>query len=66
MPIIGLQVLAIAKWIGMMKPDYVWTLIDGIINELNSLNLLILESMEGVLVVKPYVPRIKDLDNFKA
>ncbi|XP_057440245.1 glutamate receptor 2.7-like [Lotus japonicus] len=65
-PRLGSRLFAIAKSIGMMEQGYVWIVTDGIANLLNSLNSSVVESMEGVLGVRPYVPKTKELDHFKA
>ncbi|XP_057458927.1 glutamate receptor 2.9-like [Lotus japonicus] len=63
---LGSRLFAIAKSIGMMEQGYVWIVTDGMANSLNSLNSYVVESMEGVLGVRPYVPKSKELDGFKA
>ncbi|XP_057432782.1 glutamate receptor 2.7-like [Lotus japonicus] len=65
-PRLGSRLFAIAKSIGMMEQGYVWIVTDGIANLLNSLNSSVVESMEGVLGVRTYVPKTKELDGFKA
>ncbi|CAN4075755.1 unnamed protein product [Withania somnifera] len=52
------------KQLGMMSEGYVWIVTDAIANELNSLDASVIESMEGVLGVKPYVPTNKMLEDF--
>ncbi|XP_061374921.1 glutamate receptor 2.7-like isoform X2 [Gastrolobium bilobum] len=65
-PRFGFHLLTIASQIGMMEQGYVWILTDGMANWFNSLNSSVMESMEGVLGVRPYIPRTKALDDFKA
>lgn len=55
-----------AKELGMMSEMYAWILTDGIANIVNSLNPPILDSMNGALGVKFYVPKSKELDDFTA
>ncbi|KAL6345712.1 hypothetical protein AAG906_017453 [Vitis piasezkii] len=50
---------------GMMEEGYVWILTDGITDFLSTLNASAIDSMQGVLGVKPHVPRTKELESFK-
>ncbi|MCL7024061.1 hypothetical protein MKW94_011546 [Papaver nudicaule] len=49
---------------GMMSKGYAWIITDGVTELLSSMNSSVIESMQGVLGVKPHVPRSKELDNF--
>ncbi|KAJ8634665.1 hypothetical protein MRB53_008932 [Persea americana] len=51
--------------VGMMSEGYVWIITDRVANQLDSMNASVIESMQGVLGVRPYVPKSKNLDNFK-
>ncbi|EYU22044.1 hypothetical protein MIMGU_mgv1a019033mg, partial [Erythranthe guttata] len=53
-----------AKEIGMMSQDYAWIITDSITNDLNSMNPSVIASMLGVIGVRPYVPKTKELDDF--
>ncbi|KAI3473032.1 hypothetical protein Pfo_030115, partial [Paulownia fortunei] len=53
-----------AKQLGMMSQEYAWIVTDGVTNELNSMDPSVIESMLGVIGVKPYVPKTKELDDF--
>ncbi|CAA0814983.1 Glutamate receptor 2.7 [Striga hermonthica] len=53
-----------AKELGMMSREYAWIVTDGVTNELGSMNRSVIESMTGVIGVKPYVPRTSELDDF--
>ncbi|KAK4482075.1 hypothetical protein RD792_011573 [Penstemon davidsonii] len=61
---LGSRLFTKAKQLGMMSEEYVWIITDGIANELNSLDPSVLESMVGVIGVKPYTPKTKELDDF--
>ncbi|KAJ1380975.1 Receptor, ligand binding region [Sesbania bispinosa] len=65
-PRLGSRLFTLAKQIGMMDQGYVWIVTDGMTNLFSSLNTSVMESMEGVLGVRPYVPRTKELNYFKA
>ncbi|XP_042492511.1 glutamate receptor 2.7-like isoform X2 [Macadamia integrifolia] len=54
-----------AKKVGMMNEGYAWIITDGLSNQLNSMNLSLIHSMQGVLGVEPYVPMSDKLNNFK-
>ncbi|KAK4277270.1 hypothetical protein QN277_015288 [Acacia crassicarpa] len=60
----GVRLFTIAKQIGMMSKGYVWIVTDGLANGLSSLNSSVIESMEGVLGVRTYIPKTKQLDEF--
>lgn len=55
-----------AKDIGLMKQGYVWILTNAIIDGLSIMNETEIETMQGVLGVKTYVPRSKELENFRS
>ncbi|CAK8568520.1 unnamed protein product [Lathyrus sativus] len=64
-PTLGSKLFTMAKKIGMMGQGYVWIVTDSMTNLFNSLNLDVLESMEGVIGVRTYIPRTKELDDFR-
>ncbi|KAK4435709.1 Glutamate receptor 2.8 [Sesamum alatum] len=53
-----------AKQLGMMSQDYAWIVTDGITTELSLMDPSVIESMLGVIGVRPYIPKTKELDNF--
>ncbi|CAA0371054.1 unnamed protein product [Arabidopsis thaliana] len=55
-----------AKEIGLMKPGYVWILTNGVTDDLSSISETGVEAMEGVLGIKTYIPKSKDLDKFRS
>ncbi|XP_048234687.1 glutamate receptor 2.2 isoform X2 [Ricinus communis] len=65
LPAIGIRLITIAKEIGMMSTGYVWIMTDGMTDFLDSLDNLDIELMQGVLGVKPYVPRTKKIERFR-
>ncbi|KAL7140515.1 hypothetical protein ABFS83_09G124700 [Erythranthe nasuta] len=52
-----------AKEAGMMGEGYVWIVTTSIMNLFYSLNSIVQESMQGVIGVKPLVPRSSKLDS---
>lgn len=61
---LGSRIFAKINQLGMMSDEYAWILTDGMTNELNSVNPSVVESMLGVIGVKPYTLRTKELDSF--
>ncbi|KAL4650639.1 hypothetical protein ACB092_01G102400 [Castanea dentata] len=55
-----------AKEIGMMSEGYVWITTNVITNSLSLIERSVLNSMQGVLGVKTYLPETKELENFTA
>ncbi|XP_052182050.1 glutamate receptor 2.2-like [Diospyros lotus] len=53
------------KEVGMMRQGYVWIITDAITSLLDSMDPTHIEAMQGVIGVKTYVPRSKELDKFK-
>jgi len=65
MPIsLGSKLFTMAKEIGMMSEGFVWIVTDAMANQLNSMDASVIESMEGVIGVKPYVPKSKKVEDF--
>jgi ionotropic glutamate receptor len=58
------QLFTKAKEIGMMREGYVWIITNGIANSFTSIEPSILDSMQGVLGIKTYVPKTKVLEDF--
>nr|XP_017251627.1 PREDICTED: glutamate receptor 2.8-like [Daucus carota subsp. sativus] len=53
-----------AQEIGMMSEGYAWIVSSGIMDMISSLDSHILESMQGVLGVRPQIPESENLDSF--
>ncbi|KAK4737526.1 hypothetical protein R3W88_001223 [Solanum pinnatisectum] len=65
MPIsLGSKLFAMAKEIGMMSKGFVWIVTDSMADQLNLMDVSVIESMEGVIRVKPYVPKRKKVKDF--
>ncbi|XP_026398150.1 glutamate receptor 2.2-like [Papaver somniferum] len=65
-PALGIRVFQKAKMIGMMSKGYSWIITDGLANYLGSFNSSVIDSMQGVLGVRPYIPSSTELDEFRA
>ncbi|KAF5199265.1 Glutamate receptor 2.2 [Thalictrum thalictroides] len=52
------------KQMGMMTEGYVWIITNGLMNVLESLEPTVIDSMQGVIGVEPYIPKSQKLDNF--
>lgn len=59
------RLFSLAREAGMMSKGTAWIITDALSNSISSLNAATIESMEGVLGMRPYIPRSKNLDNFK-
>ncbi|GLT58278.1 hypothetical protein SLA2020_311830, partial [Shorea laevis] len=64
-PELGSRVFDKAKEIGMMGEGYVWIITDGMTNVWSLVNRLDMDSMQGVLGVRTYIPKSKELHSFK-
>jgi ionotropic glutamate receptor len=53
-----------AKEIGMMREGYVWIITKGIANSFTSIEPSVMDSMQGVIGIKTYVPKTKELEDF--
>ncbi|KAK2658040.1 hypothetical protein Ddye_011092 [Dipteronia dyeriana] len=53
-----------ANKLEMMSTGYVWIVTDTIMSFLHSMETSVVESMQGVLGFKPYIPESKELRNF--
>ncbi|PIA37057.1 hypothetical protein AQUCO_03100069v1 [Aquilegia coerulea] len=58
------RLFLIAKEVGMMTKGYVWIITDGLTDLLSSMDASIVDSMQGVLGIKPHVPKSEKLDTF--
>ncbi|KAF8042608.1 hypothetical protein BT93_A1059 [Corymbia citriodora subsp. variegata] len=50
--------------LGMISTGYGWIVTDGIVNELPVMDQLVLDSMQGVIGIRPYIPPSERLHNF--
>ncbi|XP_042477187.1 glutamate receptor 2.2-like [Macadamia integrifolia] len=50
---------------GMMNQGYAWIVTDGLSNLLAPMDSSVIDSMQGVLGVRPYIPKSKQLEEFK-
>ncbi|ESQ41073.1 hypothetical protein EUTSA_v10016027mg, partial [Eutrema salsugineum] len=63
---LGARLFSIAKKIGMMSKGYVWIVTNGIADVMSLMGETSLEDMHGVLGVKTYLPRSKELESLAA
>ncbi|KAM3245778.1 hypothetical protein P3L10_007545 [Capsicum annuum] len=59
---LGARFFLKAKAIGMMSEGYVWIITSDLMDLLSSMNLHVVEAMQGVLGVKPLIPKTSNLD----
>ncbi|KAK1399845.1 Glutamate receptor [Heracleum sosnowskyi] len=64
-PGLASQLFSLANEVGMMTTGTAWIITDALCNSLSSLDATTIESMEGVLGVRPYVPRSKNMQEFE-
>ncbi|KDP33472.1 hypothetical protein JCGZ_07043 [Jatropha curcas] len=62
---IGSRFFTKVREIGMMSEGYVWIITDGMTGLLSSLSPSVIDSMQGVLGVRPFIPKTKELENFR-
>ncbi|XVE71771.1 hypothetical protein DITRI_Ditri10aG0178600 [Diplodiscus trichospermus] len=55
----------VANKAGMMRKGYAWLMTDGLSNFVDTMDPVALDSIKGVIVVRPFVPKTKALNNFK-
>ncbi|KAG5632419.1 hypothetical protein H5410_004136 [Solanum commersonii] len=61
---LGSKLFATAKEIDMMSEGFVWIVTDAMANQLNLMDVSVIESMEGVIGVKPYAPKSNKVEDF--
>ena len=59
------RLFVVAKKTGMMSKGFAWLVTDGLSNIVDTMDPVALDSMKGVIGVRPYVPKTKALMNFK-
>ncbi|XWS17895.1 hypothetical protein CRYUN_Cryun33cG0107700 [Craigia yunnanensis] len=64
-PSLGTRLFAMAKQIGMMGEGYAWIVTDGMTNLWSLTDPSTIDSMQGVLGVRTYVPRTNELEDFR-
>ncbi|CAL8990802.1 unnamed protein product [Prunus brigantina] len=63
---LGFKFFILANKAGMMSEGYAWIVTEGLSTFLDPVNSTTMDSMEGVLGVRPYVPMTKDLKDFQS
>ncbi|KAL5973941.1 hypothetical protein ACLOJK_030600 [Asimina triloba] len=61
---LGSRLFSKAHEFGLVSEGYAWIITDGLTGLLDSLDSSVIDSMQGVIGVKPYIPTSKELDNF--
>ncbi|XP_017251960.1 glutamate receptor 2.1-like [Daucus carota subsp. sativus] len=64
-PDLASRIFSLANEVGMMSKGTAWIITDALSNSLSSLNAPTIELMEGVIGVRPYVPKSENLENFR-
>ncbi|PNS93601.2 hypothetical protein POPTR_018G096500v4 [Populus trichocarpa] len=63
---LGSRLFLLAKDAGMMSEGYAWLVTAGLSTLLDPLGSEVMDSMRGVLGIKPHVPTSKKLESFKS
>ncbi|KAL1825359.1 hypothetical protein ACET3Z_012137 [Daucus carota] len=63
--LLGSRFFVHAKTAGMMSEGYAWLITDGLSNLLGSMDATVIDAMQGVLGLRPYVSKSKDLTTFR-
>ncbi|KAK2991636.1 hypothetical protein RJ640_017220, partial [Escallonia rubra] len=61
---LGSRLFAKAKEVGMMDQGYIWIITDSLTDIFNELDPSVIDSMQGVIGVKPYIPQTKRRADF--
>ncbi|XP_060206070.1 glutamate receptor 2.8-like [Lycium barbarum] len=61
---LGPKLFLKARDIGMMSEGYVWIITSGLMDLLPSMKLHVVEAMQGVLGVKPLIPKTSTVESF--
>ncbi|KAL3498141.1 hypothetical protein ACH5RR_040873 [Cinchona calisaya] len=64
LPDIGTKLFIRAKQLGMMRRGYAWIITDALTNGLRNFDDSVIETMNGVIGVKPHVPQTEQYKNF--
>lgn len=56
---LGAPLFLKAQDIGMLSEGYVWIIMDGLMDLIYYMDSALIEAMQGVLEVKPWIPRSK-------
>ncbi|KAF3961756.1 hypothetical protein CMV_013659 [Castanea mollissima] len=62
---LGSKLFALAKSAGMMSEGYAWILTEGLSSLLDPMSSKVMDSMQGVLGIRPYLPPSKQLEDFE-
>ncbi|XP_043710123.1 glutamate receptor 2.2-like [Telopea speciosissima] len=62
---VGSRLFINANNAGMMSQGYAWIVTDGLSSLLAPMDSNAIESMQGVLGIRPYIPKSKELEGFK-
>ncbi|KAL0383207.1 UNVERIFIED_CONTAM: Glutamate receptor 2.8 [Sesamum calycinum] len=52
-------------YVGVMSEEFAWIITDSLSNFLNSMDFVTRDSMQGVLGIRPYIPRSNNLQSFQ-
>ncbi|KAM4125791.1 hypothetical protein ACJW30_01G339700 [Castanea mollissima] len=62
---LGSKLFVLAKNAGMMSEGYAWILTEGLSSLLDPMGSKVMDSMQGLLGIRPYIPPSKQLKDFE-
>ncbi|MCL7047811.1 hypothetical protein MKW94_003660 [Papaver nudicaule] len=63
---LGSRIFKQAKLLGMMRKGYAWIITSGLATELSSFEPSVIDTMQGVLGIRPYISKPKEVVAFEA
>ncbi|MCL7051139.1 hypothetical protein MKW94_024526 [Papaver nudicaule] len=63
---LGIRILEKANLLGMMSKGYAWIITSGLATELSSFGPSVINTMQGVLGITPYISKSKEVAAFEA
>jgi glutamate receptor, ionotropic, plant len=66
LPDLAIRLFKLAHKLNMMSDEYVWMVTDGVATVLETLNTTEINSMQGIIGFRPYVPKSDEISNFSA
>uniref|UniRef100_A0A2N9FII7 Ionotropic glutamate receptor C-terminal domain-containing protein n=1 Tax=Fagus sylvatica TaxID=28930 RepID=A0A2N9FII7_FAGSY len=62
---LGSKLFVLVKNLGMMREGYAWIITQGLSSLLDPIDSKIMDSMQGVLGIRPYLPISKNVEDFE-
>ncbi|KAB1204194.1 Glutamate receptor 2.7 [Morella rubra] len=62
---LGSKLFMLAKNVGMMREGYAWVVTEGLSALVDPMGSKVMDSMQGVVGIRPYIPMSRDLEDFE-